>query len=162
ARKARSIRAGGSVAGWLYRVAYRLALAAQAGPARPEGLPAEVPDVRPTDPSHEATVREVRRVLDEELGRLPERYRLPVVLCFFEGRTHVEAAAELNWPVGTVAGRLARAKDLLHRRLSRRGLALPAAALAALLAAEAARAAAPAAGASLVKAALAFAAGGPV
>jgi RNA polymerase sigma factor (sigma-70 family) len=117
-RKARSVKDGDSLPGWLHRVAYRLSLAARARPTVPlEDAPAEAPG-----PEDEAAQREVRRVIDEEVSRLPEKYRLPVVLCFLEGRTHAEAAAELGWPVGTVAGRVARAKDLLHARLTRRGL----------------------------------------
>ena len=66
------------------------------------------PLARSTDPAEEAALKEVREAIDEEVNRLPERYRLPLVLCFFEGCTHAEAAAELGWPVGTVAGRVAR------------------------------------------------------
>ena len=122
ARKARSVKAGGSLPGWLHRVAYRLAVAARPRPAEPlTDAPAEAPS-----PEDEAAQRELCRVIDEEVSRLPEKYRLPVVLCFLEGRTHAEAAAELGWPIGTVAGRVARAKDLLHARLTRRGLALSA------------------------------------
>src|SRR5262249_25964193 len=118
-RKARSVKDGGSLPGWLHRVAYRLALAARAKPSAPlEEAPVEGPG-----PEDEAALREVRRVIDEEVSRLPEKYRLPVVLCFLEGRSHAETAAELGWPIGTVAGRVARAKDLLHARLTRRGLA---------------------------------------
>jgi RNA polymerase sigma factor (sigma-70 family) len=118
-RKARTLRDGGCLPGWLHRVAHRLALAARARPAEPlADAPAEAPG-----PADEAALNELCRAVDEEVSRLPEKYRLPVVLCFLQGRTHAEAAAELGWPVGTVAGRVARAKDLLHARLTRRGLA---------------------------------------
>jgi RNA polymerase sigma factor (sigma-70 family) len=122
-RKARSIRDGGSLPGWLHRVALRLALAAPGTLVQeaPEDTPAAAPG-----PEAEAEAREARTVIDEEVDRLPEKYRLPVLLCFFQGRTHAEAAAELGWPIGTVAGRLARAKDRLRDRLTRRGLALAA------------------------------------
>jgi outer membrane lipoprotein-sorting protein len=62
-------------------------------------------------------------VLHEEVGRLPERYRGPIVLCYFEGLTHDQAASQLKWPVGTVRSRLARARERLRIRLTRRGIA---------------------------------------
>src|SRR5439155_268020 len=66
---------------------------------------------------------ELREVLDEEVSRLPEKYRLPFVLCYLQGRTNEEAARELGRPVGTILSRLSRARERLRERLTRRGLA---------------------------------------
>ena len=85
-----------------------------------------VPD---STPAVDAAPDEVE-ALCAEVDRLPERYRIPVLLCFFEGLTHAEAARRTGWPVGSVAGRLARAKDLLARRLSRKGVGMASVALA--------------------------------
>jgi RNA polymerase sigma factor (sigma-70 family) len=127
ARQAPAVR-GGSLAGWLYRVAFHAALKAKARSARrgTAALPAEIS--RDTDPVDELLAREVRAVLDEEVMRLPARYRLPVVLCYLQGRSNSEAAAELGCPKGTVDSRLAEARRRLRGRLLRRGLAPAAAA----------------------------------
>ena len=79
-------------------------------------------------PAADEALRDWQPILHEEVDRLPEKYRVPVVLCYLEGKTHDDAARQLGCPLGTVKGRLARARDLLRTRLARRGLALTAAA----------------------------------
>jgi RNA polymerase sigma factor (sigma-70 family) len=148
-RKAGSIGRREALAGWLHRVAYRVALR-----ARGRGAKRAAREVQGTDLSglpapasgEDATARELRRVLYEEVDRLPAKYRAPVVLCYFEARTHEEAAQELAWAKGTVAGRLARAREMLRERLARRGITLATTALSAALAPSAA----PAAGLAVV------------
>jgi RNA polymerase sigma factor (sigma-70 family) len=149
ALKAGSVRKKDSLGPWLHGVAARVARRArQVDRGRKEVAfdlveerPATVSFAAPADPA----AAELRLVLDEELERLPEKYRRPVVLCYLEGQTQEEAARALGWTKGTVSGRLARAKDLLRQRLSRRGLAPTASVLGACLAPEAASAAVPAA-----------------
>jgi RNA polymerase sigma factor (sigma-70 family) len=162
ARKARSVRQARSVSSWLYGVAYRTALKARAQAARRRALEAQAVAARTeaVDPSDAAVWRDLRPVLDEEVSRLPERYRLPFVLCYLEGRTNAEAAQVLGCPVGTVLSRLAWARERLRGRLTRRGVTLSAGALAAGLSQGAAEAAPPPALAGLtLKAAMGFAAG---
>jgi RNA polymerase sigma factor (sigma-70 family) len=130
ARAAGTVTRGESVGGWLYRVACRVARKARARSARHAAQP--LPEVTGTeqDPADEATRAELRRVLDEEVGRLPGKLRVPLVLCYLQGRTREQAARELGWPSGTVATRLARARRWLRARLAGRGLALSAGVLA--------------------------------
>lgn len=143
-KKAGSIRDGGRLGPWLHGVARRVATRARGRAARRRAVErpvAEEADVvaastgggdRPgSGPDGGDLERaELRAVLDEEIGRLPERLRAPVVLCYLEGLTHDEAADRLGWPVGTVRSRMAGARDTLRRRLTRRGLAAPAGLLA--------------------------------
>lgn len=125
ARRAKTFTGRGSVVGWLYRVARRVSVRLAKQRARlPVGADLDrVP--APVAPDHVGDAG----ALWEEVTRLPERYRVPVLLCFFEGLTHAEAARRAGLPVGTIAGQLARAKDLLAKRLSRRGVTLRAVAL---------------------------------
>ncbi len=124
-RQAGSISRGQAVAGWLYRVALRVAQKLRTDAVR-RGY-RELPEQEPSASESASPGMDAREVLDEELGRLPEKYRVPVVLCYLQGKTQAEAARELGWPVGTVSGRLAQARALLRGRLTRRGLTLPAA-----------------------------------
>ena len=142
-RKAASVRRGEAVAGWLYRTAYRIALRVrQTARFRPVAIPpGSDPVASPSDP--DIIWRDLRPVLDDEIQRLPAKYRLPIILCYFQGRTHAEAALELGCPKGTVSVRLQRGRELLRGRLTRRGLALSAASLALLAAGRTASAAVP-------------------
>src|SRR5581483_3855278 len=138
--RAGSIGRRQAVAAWLYRVAVRVALRARRQAARRgarEHLTADPPPIPVhDDPAASLAVRELRRVLDEEVNRLPARCRDCLVLCLLDGHTQEEAGRLLGCPKGTVSTRLTRARELLRRRLASRGF-LPAAA-AAVLAADAA------------------------
>src|SRR5262249_44921690 len=131
ARNAGTIRDRRSLSSWLHGVARRLARKASAAAARTERDATRPVPETPDGPATEASWREVRQILDDELARLPESYRLPLVLCYLEGRTRDEAAAELGWTPGRLKGLLERGRTRLRGRLIRRGLA-PAAAGAAL------------------------------
>jgi RNA polymerase sigma factor (sigma-70 family) len=131
ARKAASIRNRRVLSGWLHEVAYRIAIKARASAVRRrslerEGMAMLPPAIEPNDQDEQAAWNELRPVLHEEVDRLPEKYRIPVILSYLEGKTNEEVAALLQWPVGTVKGRLSRARDLLRSRLTRRGLVLSA------------------------------------
>jgi RNA polymerase sigma-70 factor (ECF subfamily) len=106
---------------WLYGVAYRTALHARQRAARRSEREREAVAMSSdsvNDPEIES--RELRRVLDEELLRLPQKYRAPLVLCYLEGKTNEEAARQLGWPSGSMSYRLARGRDLLRQRLETR------------------------------------------
>ncbi len=136
ARKAETIRDHDSVAAWLHRVAVNIARSVRTDTNRRRTHESQAAIMTPTYSAGDfATPDRLARV-HEEVDRLPEKYRLPVVLCYLEGRTHEEAAARLGWPLGSVKGRLARARGLLRARLVRRGLTLTAAALGSTLAAD--------------------------
>ncbi len=155
ARTAGSIRRGESLGSWLYGVARRVALRAGRAAARRRRREAGVSDMPADDPAAVAALRELQAVLDEEVSRLPPKYRGPFVLCCLEGRSRDEAAAELGWNRGTLSGRLAQARLLLRRRLARRGVTLTAGLAAAAIGPAAVP---PLLAANTLQAALAFAA----
>src|SRR5262245_54328127 len=127
ARRAASIRKGASVACWLHSVAYRLALKARARARKRQER--EVPDPRAADPDPLAqlTARELLTLVDEEVHKLPEKFRAPLLSCYFQEQTHARAAPLLGCPLGTLRSRLERARQLLRARLARRGVSLSAA-----------------------------------
>jgi RNA polymerase sigma factor (sigma-70 family) len=123
ARKAATIRKQDAVGSWLYGVAYRLAVRARQRAATAAEVSRDLVDPR-SDPLTEVTWRELGAVLDEELQRLPETYRAPLLLCLMQGRTQDEAAATLGWSKGTLRRRFTRGRELLRRRLAARGVSL--------------------------------------
>jgi RNA polymerase sigma factor (sigma-70 family) len=137
ARKAASKAWHDSVANWLYQSAYYLALKARAAAARRAAHETRAGAPMRQDPLADLTGRELQTVLDEELARLPEKYRAPLVLCYLEGATRDEAAHQLGCPLSTLGLRLEQGRNRLRGRLERRGLMFSAALSAALLAEQA-------------------------
>ena len=157
ARKAATAGRSGRLANWLFGVARRTAWNVRRRRERraqleqPQGHLTELPAAAPPGPH-------ACEVVDEEIARLPDRYRLPIVLCCLQGKTHAEAGEHLSWPTGTVAGRLSRGRELLKDRLRRRGIDVAAAGFGLTVAADGV--AAPLRGesvAALARCALAFA-----
>ncbi len=164
ARKAGSIRDPDRLGPWLHGVAHRVAVRSRANLARRrarEGSGAEDLAAAPGPlEGGEAERAELRAALDDEVGRLPAKFRDPVVLCYLDGLTHDEAATRLRCPVGTVRSRLSTARARLRDRLTRRGVVVPSAGFEAALAQGAGSAAVPPSlMVSTVKAASAFAGG---
>ncbi|HZU36269.1 MAG TPA: sigma-70 family RNA polymerase sigma factor [Gemmataceae bacterium] len=123
ARKAGSIHKETALASWLYGVAYRVAMKARGAAARRRNHERRTA-MRADKPTRSDSVLDVEAALDEEVRRLPEKYRAPVILCYLQGKTNEEAARLLGCPKGTVLSRLARARERLRVRLIRRGLVL--------------------------------------
>ncbi len=118
-RKAGSIRHCDALGGWLHRVAYRAALQARSDAARRRDVE-KTARARPVAANPAAD--DLAAVLHEEMERLPERFRLPVVLCDLEGMTRDQAADLLRSTEGAVRGRLAKGRELLRQRLTHRGI----------------------------------------
>jgi RNA polymerase sigma factor (sigma-70 family) len=139
-RKAASIVPRQMVANWLYGVAHQTALNARAAAARRKGRERQVTEMPEPAVTEQDLWHDLQPILDEELSHLPDKYRVAIVLCDLGGKTRKEAARQLGVPGGTVAGRLARARRMLAKRLTRRGVTLSGGALAAVLSKQAASA----------------------
>jgi RNA polymerase sigma factor (sigma-70 family) len=143
AKKAGSIGRREHLANWLYGVAFRVALDARARAARRQQRERVLSEVHDMQYVEATPRRDLSALLDEEVHRLPIQYRTPILLCYYQGKTNAQAAAELDLAEGTVFSRLARARDYLRHRLLRRGLALSTGALTVALAQQAATASRP-------------------
>jgi RNA polymerase sigma factor (sigma-70 family) len=130
AKKAGSLRWHDSVGCWLYGVATRLALRARADGNRRRTREREAASV---PPAGESNCSELCRILDDEMDRLPDKSRLPLVLCYLEGKTRDQAALQLGWSLRTLERRLEQGRELLRTRLLRRGVTMSAVLLSAAL-----------------------------
>jgi RNA polymerase sigma factor (sigma-70 family) len=128
-RKAKSIRPRELVGNWLHGVARRVALAARRGQAQHRQRERQVAGLPEPAAAERDAQQELHALLDQELCRLPEKYRIAILLCDLAGRTRKDVARQLGIPEGTLSGRLTRGRALLARRLARYGLAVSAAAL---------------------------------
>jgi RNA polymerase sigma factor (sigma-70 family) len=159
-RKAASVKPREMVGNWLYGVAHQTALKARATRAKRQTRERQAVDMPEPATTEPGLWRDLQPILDQELSRLPDKYRVAIVLCDLEGKTRKEAARQLGCPEGTVAGRLTRGRIMLAKRLTGRGVALSGGVLAAVLSQQAASAAVPASVVvSTIKAATLLAAG---
>jgi RNA polymerase sigma factor (sigma-70 family) len=143
-RKATSVRPREMIANWLYGVAHQTALKAKATASTRKGRERQVVEMPEPAVADAAQWDELLPVLDEELSRLPDKYRVVVVLCDLEGKTRKEVARQLGVPEGTVAGWVARARVMLGNRFAQRGITLSGGALATILSQNVASAGVPA------------------
>jgi RNA polymerase sigma factor (sigma-70 family) len=134
AHKASSVKPPEAVANWLHGVAYRVSLKLRTTTGKRNMREKQMTTMPEREPAAHDPWHDLKPLIDQELGGLPDRYRLPIILCDLEGKTIQEVVHQLGWPQGTVAGRLARGRKLLARRLANRGVALAAGSLAAVLA----------------------------
>jgi RNA polymerase sigma factor (sigma-70 family) len=159
ARKAANVTSGRPLANWLHGVAYRTALQARSANARRQVRERQLPEMPEPKTMERELWEGARPILDEELSQLPDKYRAVILLCDLEGKTRKQAARELGIPEGTVASRLATAREKMVQRLTRRGVGVSGAALAATLTAKAAAAVPPAVVSATIKAATLVAVG---
>jgi RNA polymerase sigma factor (sigma-70 family) len=148
AKKANTTPWRDSVGNWLYEVAYRVAQDALKAARRRKLHEGNQKPLPAPDAMGDITLRELQRVLDEEMTRLPKKYRMPLILCCLEGKARDEVARCVGLPLGAVKSRLEEGRELLRRRLAGRGVQLSVALAALTLLSESARAAVPVALAS--------------
>jgi RNA polymerase sigma factor (sigma-70 family) len=133
ARKAAALEHPERLGNWLYGVAYRIAARLRKQVTRRRQRERPMGAMLPEPSGQGESWHELRPLLLEELSRLPEKYRLPLVLCYLEEQSHEQTAALLGWPVGTVKVRLVRGRAVLRKRLVRRGVGVSLALLLLLL-----------------------------
>jgi RNA polymerase sigma factor (sigma-70 family) len=159
-RKAASVLPRELVGNWLYGVAYQTALHSRRTTARRRTRERQVTQMPEPAVAEQDLWHDLQPLLDQELARLPDKYRVAIVLCDLEGKTRKEAAGQLGCPEGTLAGRLVRGRVLLAKRLARHGFAVSGGAVAAVLSQSAVSASVPPSlASSTIKAASVFAAG---
>lgn len=144
-RKAGSLRQPDSLASWLYGVAYRTAIKARAIAAQRRFHETQAMSIQASRSGQEPIGADLKELLDEEVNRLPAKYRQPFILCYLTGKTNEEAARELSCAPGTIFSRLSRAREMLRSRLTRRGIFLSAAGLATAMSEAVGQAAVPSA-----------------
>jgi RNA polymerase sigma-70 factor (ECF subfamily) len=142
-RKAASIVPTEMVANWLYGVAHTTAIRARGVSAKRRGREKQVIAMPEPQAVQQELWNDLRGILDQELKRLPDKYRVAIVLCDLQGKSHKEAARQLGWPIGTLSGRLSRGRNMLAVRLGRQGLAVSSATLIGVLSQNAASACVP-------------------
>src|SRR5207247_10735275 len=133
-RKGGTLRDPGRLANWLFGVAYRTARKLRGKAEQRTKSERQAGEMPTKSDLADMTYEELQAILDEEISQLPEKYSLPLVLCYLEGKTNAQAAAQLGWPEGSMSRRLSRARELLRSRLARRGMALSAALIASVFA----------------------------
>jgi RNA polymerase sigma factor (sigma-70 family) len=142
-RKAASIASPELLANWLYGVANQTSLKARATKAKRRTRERQVTEMPEPTVTEKDFWNDLQPLLDQELTRLPDKYRVAIILCDLEGKTRKDAARQLNVPEGTLAARLARGRVMLAKRLARHGLAVAGWSLSALVAQDAASAGVP-------------------
>lgn len=142
-RKAASIRPRAMVGNWLYGVAHQTALKARATTAKRRTREKQMTPMPDPAVAEQELWHDMQSLVDQELARLPDKYRVAIVLCDLEGKTRKDAAWQLGCPEGTLAARLARGRAMLAKRLARHGLTVTSGAMAGVLAQNAASASVP-------------------